>query len=205
LAAHGGRRALLVCGRLHYYQGVGMDALTAYVSLLANAGVTTLLLTNAAGGLNPEFVVGDLMVIADHINLPGLTGHHPLLGGPLFLDSTNLYSPHLRALAHRAAASAGIVLREGVYAMVGGPSYGTPAEQRFLRALGVDAVGMSTAPETIVARYRGMEVLAFSTITNVAGAASVSHAEVLAESAHVAQRLATLLGLLLPDLDPPRA
>jgi purine-nucleoside phosphorylase len=204
LVANGGHRALLVSGRLHYYQGVGMDALTAYVGLLADAGVTTLLLTNAAGGLNPEFRVGDLMVLADHINLPGLTGHHPLRGGPHFLDSTNLYSPHLRALAHRAAASGGFVLREGVYAMVGGPSYETPAEQRFLRALGVDAVGMSTAPETIVARHRGMAVLAFSSITNVAGAAAVSHAEVLAASANVADRLATLLGLLLPDLDSPR-
>jgi purine-nucleoside phosphorylase len=129
-------------------------------------------------------------------------GHHPLRGGPHFLDSTSLYSPHLRALAHRAAASAGFVLREGVYAMVGGPSYETPAEQRFLRALGVDAVGMSTVPETIMARQRGMDVLAFSSITNVAGAASISHADVLAASTHVAQRLATLLSLLLPDLDP---
>jgi purine-nucleoside phosphorylase len=204
LAAHGGQRVLLVSGRLHYYQGVGMDDLTAYVQLLADAGVSTLVLTNAAGGLNPEFQVGDLMVIADHVNLPGLAGHHPLRGGPHFLDSTNLYAPHLRALAHRAAASAGFVLREGVYAMVGGPSYETPAEQRFLRALGVDAVGMSTVPETLVARQRGMEVLAFSSITNVAGAASVSHAEVLAAGAQVAERLATLLGQLLPDLDAPR-
>ena len=205
LVQHRGQQVLLVSGRLHYYQGVGMDELTAYVRLLADAGVTALVLTNAAGGLNPEFQVGDLMVLADHINLPGLAGHHPLRGGPRFLDSTILYSPHLRALAHRAAASAGFVLREGVYAMVGGPSYETPAEQRFLRALGVDAVGMSTAPETLVARQRGMEVLAFSSITNVAGAASVSHSEVLAEGAHLAQRLATLLSLLLPDLDPPRA
>ncbi len=204
LAQRHGRRVLLVSGRLHYYQGIGMEEVTAYVRLLADADVTTLVLTNAAGGLNPEFQVGDLMVIADHVNLPGLAGQHPLRGGPNFLDSTALYAPHLRALAHRAAASAGFVLREGVYAMVGGPSYETPAEQRFLRALGADAVGMSTAPETLVARQRGMEVLAFSSITNVAGASSVSHAEVLAAGAQVAQRLATLLDVLLPDLDPPR-
>jgi purine-nucleoside phosphorylase len=202
LAAHGGRRVLLVSGRLHFYQGVGMEELTGYVRLLADAGVRTLVLTNAAGGLNPEFQVGDLMVIADHVNLPGLAGQHPLRGGPHFLDSTNLYAPHLRALAHQAAASAGFVLREGVYAMVGGPSYETPAEQRFLRALGADAVGMSTAPETLVARQCGMDVLGFSSITNVAGAASISHAEVLAAGAQVAQRLATLLALLLPALDP---
>src|SRR4051812_27643781 len=189
LAECGGQRVLLVSGRLHSYQGVGMDDVTAYVRLLADAGVTTLVLTNAAGGLNPEFQVGDLMMIADHINIPGLVGNHPLRGGANFLDSTQLYAPHLRTLAHRAATSAGFVLREGVYAMVGGPSYETPTEQRFLRALGADAVGMSTAPETLVARHRGMNVLAFSSITNVAGAASVSHTDVLAEGAHVAQRL----------------
>jgi purine-nucleoside phosphorylase len=201
LAEADGRRVLLVSGRLHFYQGVGMDEVTAYVRLLADAGVHTLVLTNAAGGLNPEFQVGDLMVIADHINMPGLAGQHPLRGGAHFLDSTNIYAPSLRAFAHRAAASAGFVLREGVYAMVGGPSYETPAEQRLLRALGADAVGMSTVPEALVARHRGMEVLAFSSITNVAGAASVSHTEVLAAGAQVAQRLAAILRVLLPDLD----
>lgn len=200
LAEHGGVPVLLVSGRLHSYQGVGMDELTAYVRLLAGAGVATLVLTNAAGGLNPDYRVGELMVLADHLFLPGLAGRTPLRGGPYFLDSTHLYAPHLRALAHGAAASAGFVLREGVYAMVGGPSYETPAEQRFLRAVGADAVGMSTAPETLVARWCGMEVLAFSTITNVAGAASVSHAEVLAAGAQAAVRLATLLERLLPDL-----
>jgi purine-nucleoside phosphorylase len=178
-----------------------MDEVTAYVRLLADAGVRMLVLTNAAGGLNPEFQVGDLMVIADHINMPGLAGQHPLRGGAHFLDSTNIYAPSLRALAHRAAASAGFVLREGVYAMVGGPSYETPAEQRLLRALGADAVGMSTVPEALVARYRGMEVLAFSSITNVVGAASVSHTEVLTAGARVAQRLAAILRVLLPDLE----
>ncbi len=200
LAERCGVRALLVSGRLHWYQGVGMDDLTGYVRLLAAAGIATLVLTNAAGGLNPDYRVGDLMVLADHLNLPGLAGQHPLRGGPHFLDSTHLYAPALRALAHGAAASAGFVLREGVYAMVGGPSYETPAEQRFLRALGADAVGMSTAPETLVARQCGMEVLAFSSITNIAGAASVSHAEVLVAGAQAAVRLAALLERLLPDL-----
>lgn len=200
LAACGGVPALLVSGRLHYYQGVGMDDLTAYVRLLASADVATLVLTNAAGGLNPDYRVGDLMVLADHLNLPGLAGQHPLRGGPHFLDSTHLYAPSLRALAHGAAANAGFVLREGVYAMVGGPSYETPAEQRFLRALGADAVGMSTAPETLVARHCGMEVLAFSSITNIAGASSVSHAEVLAAGVPAAVRLAALLERLLPAL-----
>lgn len=192
---------VLVSGRLHYYQGVGIEAVTAYVRLLADAGVSTLLLTNAAGGLNPDFQVGDLMALSDHINLPGLVGHNPLRGGPNFLDCTHVYAPHLRALAHGAAAGAGIVLREGIYAMVGGPTYETPAEQRFLRVLGADAVGMSTAPEALVARQLGLEVLAISSITNVAGADSVSHAEVLAEGAQASVRLATLLSRLIPEID----
>ncbi len=201
LAMCGGVPVLLVSGRLHFYQGVPIEAVGAYVRLLADANIRTLILTNAAGGLNPEFRVGDLMVLSDHINLPGLAGANPLRGGPHFLDCTSIYTPHLRARAHGAAAGAGIVLREGIYAMVGGPTYETPAEQRFLRALGADAVGMSTAPEALVARQCGMEVLAFSSITNVAGAESVSHTEVLAEGAQVAVRLATMLERLLPELN----
>lgn len=200
LAECDGVPVLLVSGRLHYYQGVEIEAVASYVRLLAGAQLSALVLTNAAGGLNPEFQVGDLMVLSDHINLPGLIGQNPLRGGPNFLDCTTIYAPHLRALAHGAAANAGIVLREGVYAMVGGPTYETPAEQRFLRALGADAVGMSTAPEALVAHQAGMHVLGLSSITNMAGAASVSHAEVLAEGAHVAIRLAMLLERLIPEL-----
>ena len=200
LAETSGIPVLLVSGRLHFYQGVGAAAVTAYVRLLGAAGVTTLILTNAAGGLNPEFRVGDLMVIADHLNLPGMTGQNPLSCGPNFVDATAIYTPHLRALAHGAASGLGMVLREGIYAMVAGPSYETPAEQRMLRALGADAVGMSTAPEALVARQLGMAVLGFSTITNVAGAPSVSHDEVMREGAQVSARLATLLAALMPDL-----
>lgn len=191
---------LLVSGRLHYYQGVGIASVAGYVRLLHRARITTLILTNAAGGLNPDYGVGDLMVLTDHINLPGLVGHNPLRGGPDFLDCTRIYAPHLRARAHTAATSAGIVLREGVYAMVGGPSYETPAEQRFLRAIGADAVGMSTAPEALIARRYGMDVLAFSSITNVAGAESLTHTDVLYEGARAAKRLATLLERLIPEI-----
>lgn len=203
LARCGDVPVLLVRGRLHAYQGVAIEAVASYVRLLAEAEISTLILTNAAGGLNPEFQAGDLMMLSDHINLPGLVGQNPLRGGPNFLDSTRVYAPHLRALAHGAAASAGIVLREGVYAMVGGPTYETPAEQRFLRALGADAVGMSTAPEALVAHQAGMHVLAFSSITNVAGAEFVSHTEVLAQGAHIAARLATILDRLIPELHAP--
>jgi purine-nucleoside phosphorylase len=201
LALCGDVPALLVSGRLHAYQGVPIEAVGAYVRLLADAQIATLILTNAAGGLNPELRVGDLMVLSDHINLPGLIGENPLRGAPNFLDCTQIYAPHLRARAHGAAAGAGLVLREGVYAMVGGPTYETPAEQRFLRALGADAVGMSTAPEALVARQCGMDVLAFSSITNVAGAQSVSHTEVLAEGSRVAARLATVLERLIAEMN----
>jgi purine-nucleoside phosphorylase len=114
LAMCGDVPVLLVSGRLHAYQGVAIEAVGAYVRLLADAHVSTLILTNAAGGLNPDFRVGDLMVLSDHINLPGLVGANPLWGGPNFLDCTQVYAPHLRARAHGAAAGAGIVLREGV-------------------------------------------------------------------------------------------
>jgi purine-nucleoside phosphorylase len=192
---------LLVSGGLHSYQGVSIAAVTEYVRLLHHARITTLILTNAAGGLNPDYGVGDLMVLGDHINLPGLIGHNPLRGGPNFLDCTHVYTPHLRARAHIAAASAGIVLREGVYAMVGGPSYETPAEQRFLRAIGADAVGMSTAPEALVARCCGMDVLAFSSITNIVGAESLSHTDVVHQGAQSAKRLAAILERLIPEID----
>jgi len=195
-----GTPVLLIAGRLHLYQGVPVEHLGDYVRLLAAVGARTLVLTNAAGGLNPEFRVSDLMLIADHLNLPGLAGQHPLRGGPNFLDCTALYAASLRTAAHVAAERVGQTLREGVYAMVAGPGYETPAEQRMLRLLGADAVGMSTAPEALVARQCGMDVLAFSSITNVVGAPSLSHAEVLREGAAVAVRLAALLGALIPAM-----
>lgn len=199
-AVAGDAPVLLVAGRLHLYQGVAVERLGDYVRLLAAVGVETLVLTNAAGGLNSAFHVGDLMLITDHLNLPGLAGNHPLRGGPHFLDCTALYDAALRAQAHAAADRAGQELREGVYAMVAGPGYETPAEQRMLRLMGADAVGMSTAPEALVARWCGMRVLGFSSITNVAGAGAVSHDEVLREGASIATRLAALLAALVPTL-----
>jgi purine-nucleoside phosphorylase len=179
--------AMLV-GRVHRYEGRTDDETTMAVRAVCALGISTLILTNAAGGLNPAFRVGDLMVIADHINILSLAGHNPLRG-PLgtdadspFVSLRDAYDPRLRSLAHEAASLEGRVLQEGVYAMVGGPSYESPAEVRMLRSLGADAVGMSTAHEVIVARRSGVRVLGLSCITNATAGdleGQVAHADVL--------------------------
>ncbi len=162
----------LMRGRVHFYEGYSMQEITLPVRVMARLGVRTCIVTNAAGGINPDFEVGDIMVIQDHINLPGLAGHNPLRGpnddrlGPRFPDMSNAYSPTLRRLAHQVAGELGLALREGVYVMVAGPNYETPAELRYLRLIGADAVGMSTVPEVLVARHSGMRVLGLSLITN---------------------------------------
>lgn len=181
VAGHAGRLVLgrlsnvpvvVMQGRFHFYEGHSMHRVTLPVRVMATMGIETLIVTNAAGGINPAFNVGDIMCISDHIFIPGMAGHHPLIGpnddrlGPRFPDLSNAYSPTLRRLAHEVAAEQGIDLRDGVYVMVSGPSYETPAELRFLRAIGADAVGMSTVPEVVVARHQGVKVLGFSLITN---------------------------------------
>ncbi|MCD6303252.1 MAG: purine-nucleoside phosphorylase, partial [Anaerolineae bacterium] len=161
-------------GRVHYYEGYTPAEITRPVRLLKLLGVETLIITNAAGAVSHHLAVGDLMAIIDHINLPGLAGHHPLRGpndetlGPRFPEMTVAYDRHLLAIAHQSARQHQIALKEGVYAMVAGPSFETPAEVRYLRTIGADAVGMSTVPEVIVARHAGIRVLAISLITNVA-------------------------------------
>jgi purine-nucleoside phosphorylase len=162
--------------------------------------------TNAAGGLNPEFDAGDVMLIGDHINL---SGDNPLLGpnldafGPRFPAMTDAYDPELRAAARESAGSTGIALREGVYVMLAGPSYETRAEMRMLRGLGADAVGMSTAHEVIVARHAGRRVLGFSLITNKATEdveAGATHEEVIEMGRIGAERLVRLMADLLPRI-----
>ena len=162
-------------------------------------GVKTVILTNAAGGINTSFESGALMVIDDHINL---FGTNPLIGpnderfGPRFPDMTDAYSKRLRGLADSVAAERGIGLSHGVYAALHGPSYETPAEIRFLRTIGADAVGMSTAPETIVARHMGIEVLALSCITNMAAGvldAPLDHTEVMTTAARVKDQFIALV------------
>jgi purine-nucleoside phosphorylase len=167
----GARRLATFSGRAHFYEGHDMQTVTFAMRVLGRLGVTRVILTNAAGGIDTSFSAGALMVIDDHINM---FGTNPLVGpnderfGPRFPDMTEAYSRALRDLAREAAAARGIHLEHGVYAGLHGPSYETPAEIRFLRAIGAHAVGMSTVPEAIVARHMGMEVLGLSCITNMA-------------------------------------
>ncbi|MDI3341092.1 MAG: purine-nucleoside phosphorylase [Sphaerobacter sp.] len=204
---YAGVPVLAYCGRYHLYQGLTAAEVAAPIRALQGTPVRQVVLTNAAGGLNPDFAVGDLMLLRDHLSLPGFAGQSPLIPprGPAvdFVSMREAYSPALRAQAHRAAAAAGLTLREGVYVMVAGPSYETAAELRFLRAVGGDAVGMSTVPEVVMARALGLDVLAISTITNRAVAdepAAPTHEEVLRAGQRAAARLAALLARLLPSL-----
>ncbi len=186
-------------GRVHLYEGHGAQRVVFGVSLLAALGCSSVLLTNAAGGIGEGLAPGDLMLIVDHLNL---TGQNPLVGdnddsvGPRFPDLSRAYAPELRATARRAAREADVELKEGVYAALLGPSYETPAEIRMLRTLGAHAVGMSTVLETIALCHRGVRVGAVSCITNVAAGlpgALLDHAEVEAVARAAAPRFARLL------------
>jgi len=191
----------VVCmqGRLHLYEGHPVDKVVQGVRVMARLGVRCVLLTNAAGGLDPAWAAGDLMLVLDHLNL---TGASPLVGaddpslGPRFPDMTDAYDPALREALHAVAGEAGIPLREGIYAAMLGPSYETPAEVRMLRGLGAHAVGMSTALEAIALRHMGVRVGALSCITNLAAGVSarpLSHAEVESTARASRDRLVTLL------------
>jgi purine-nucleoside phosphorylase len=184
-----GRSIAALAGRVHVYEGYDFGTVTFAVRVLGLLGVGTLMLTNAAGGVNTQFDSGTLMVIDDHINLMGgnpLVGRHDDRFGPRFPDMTEVYSPRLRRLADDTGRETGLTLQHGVYVGLLGPSYETPAEIRYLRSIGADAVGMSTVPEAIVARQMGMEVLGISCITNMAAGVlpqPLDHREVL-ETAH---------------------
>src|SRR5205814_3919101 len=190
-------------GRFHLYEGYHLQVLTLPVRVMRQLGAHTLIVSNAAGGVNPAYRPGDFMLIRDHINLPGLAGANPLLGpnderfGERFPPLARAYDAELRALAQSVAAKwSEITLHEGVYAMVGGPSYETGAELRFLRTMGADAVGMSTAPEVVVARHMGMRVLGLSLITNTATGdetVEINHAEVLAAADTARPKFAALV------------
>lgn len=198
---------VIMQGRFHLYEGYSLPILTFPVRVMRMLGANTLIVTNAAGGINPAYSAGDFMLIRDHINLPGLAGMNPLVGanderlGPRFPPLASAYNAELRALARTVASvQPEITLHEGIYAMVGGPSYETGAELRFLRTIGADAVGMSTAPEVVVARHMGMRVLGLSLITNKATGGEmeeVKHEDVLTTASAVRAKFTQLmLGIL---------
>jgi purine-nucleoside phosphorylase len=194
-----GRRIAALSGRSHVYEGHDLRTVTFATRVLGVLGVKTLILTNAAGGVNTGFSQGALMVIDDHLNL---IGNNPLVGaneerfGPRFPDMTEVYSSRLRAAADHAARAIGLPLPHGVYVALLGPSYETPAEIRYLRTIGADAVGMSTVPEAIIARHMGMEVLGLSCITNMAAGVlpqPLDHAEVMETARRVRGQFIALL------------
>jgi len=191
----GDRRVLVLVGRVHAYEGHDLGEVVHPVRTACAAGATVVVLTNAAGGLRPEYRVGQPVLISDHLNL---TARSPLIG-PQFVDLVDAYSPRLRALAHEIDPT----LAEGVYAAVPGPHFETPAEIRMLRTLGADLVGMSTVPETIAARAAGAEVLAVSLVTNPAAGMTdepVRHDDVLAAGRNSAARLGELLAAVIGAL-----
>lgn len=195
----GGRPVAVLAGRCHAYEGHALSRVAFGVRVLGLLGVRTLILTNAAGGVNRSFQPGTLMVIDDHINL---MGGSPLVGpnddrfGPRFPDMTEVYAPRLSQAADEAARASGMAVAHGVYAALLGPSYETSAEIRYLRTIGADAVGMSTVPEALAARHMGVDVLGVSCISNMAAGVlpqPLSHAEVLATTERVADRFTALL------------
>src|SRR3989475_4009981 len=193
-------------GRFHSYEGHSLEEVTFPIRVLKLLGANTLVLTNAAGALNVEFVPGSLMVISDHINL---LGSNPLIGpnddrfGPRFPDLTSVYAPELQSMVIDEARGMDLQMRRGVYAALSGPSYETPAEIHMVRTLGADAVGMSTVPEAIVARHMNMRVVGISCITNLAAGVSdrpVDHSQVMATGERVQESFTELLRRILPKL-----
>ena len=199
LGSVAGKRVAALSGRAHFYEGHDLATVVFATRVMGRLGVRQLILTNAAGGINTAFGAGALMIIDDHINL---MGGNPLMGanddrfGPRFPDMSEVYSKRLRTIADEAAQAGGIAVAHGIYVVTHGPSYETPAEIRFLRAIGADAVGMSTVPEAIAARHMGMEVLGISCITNMAAGIlpePLNHDEVMATARRVRGSFIALL------------
>ncbi len=206
-----GKNVVAQRGRAHFYEGYSMAQVTFPIRVMQALGIETLILTNAAGGINRSFAVGDVMLIEDHINFPGMSGHNPLIGpnddsvGPRFPSLTQAYDGELRRLAQTAAKHLGINLRRGVYFHLTGPFFETPAEIRLVATLGGDAVGMSTANEVIAACHGGTLVLAFSGITNqtidtIDTDVETNHEEVLQAGKIIVPRLTALLRSVLKAL-----
>jgi len=204
-----GRRVVVMQGRTHYYEGYSMAQITLPVRVMQRLGVEYLIVTNAAGAVNPGFEPGDLMLITDHLNLVGMAGLSPLRGpnlevfGPRFPDMSRAYDLELRGLARQVAEENSLQLREGIYACLAGPSFETPADLRFLRGVGVDAVGMSTVPEVTIAPHGGTRVLGISGISNKAnldGNTLTTHEEVLDAGKKIVPQLVTLIRGVLTQL-----
>lgn len=196
-------------GRAHYYEGHSIERLGLPVRVMQKLGAEILIVTNAAGAVHPEFLPGELMLISDHINLIGMAGLSPLRGpnldayGPRFPDMSQAYDAELKVIARSVADKGDVPLQEGVYVCLAGPSFETPADLRFLRGIGVDAVGMSTVPEVIIARHGGMRVLGISGISNKAnldGPTETTHEEVLAAGEVIVPRLTALVRGVLKEL-----
>jgi purine-nucleoside phosphorylase len=199
-----GTTLMVMQGRVHFYEGYPMQQVVFPIRVMQVTGIELLIVTNAAGGINPAFSPGELMLISDHLNLIGMTGNNPLFGpndptlGPRFPDMSQAYDPELRRIAREVAREKQVPLQEGVYAGLSGPSFETPADIKFLRIIGADAVGMSTVPEVTVARHGGMRVLGVSGISNVAITEAVegqeaSHEEVLEAGQQIVPRLSQLV------------
>jgi purine-nucleoside phosphorylase len=196
------KNVLVMQGRSHYYEGYSIAQVALPVRVMQRLGIQTLMITNAAGAVNPDFDPGDLMLITDHLNLMGMAGLNPLRGpnldelGPRFPDMSQAYDRALGDQARQVAKQNELLLREGVYVCLAGPSFETPADLRFLRAVGADAVGMSTVPEVTVARQAGQRVLGISGITNKAnldGNTLTTHEEVLEAGQMIVPKLTTLI------------
>jgi purine-nucleoside phosphorylase len=202
----GAQDVIVLAGRAHLYEGYSPAQVVFGIRELARRGVKSVILTNAAGGINLTYLPGDLVLISDHINLTGvnpLTGPNDETLGPRFPDMTEIYSAHYRDLAHVSATALGVKLKEGIYASLLGPSYETPAEIRFLRTIGADLVGMSTTLEAIAAAHAGMRVLGISCVTNMAAGIlpqKLVHEEVLAVGERVRETMIKLLTAVAPTL-----
>ena len=203
-----GRSVVVMQGRVHFYEGYSMSQITLPIRMMSVLGIHTVILTNAAGGINPAFKPGDVMLITDHINLLGMAGQNPLRGpndesfGPRFPDMSQPYDRGLGEMALQTAAIHQFTLRQGVYICLAGPSFESPADVRFLRLIGADAVGMSTVPETIVARHAGLRVLGLSGISNALSGAEdgpqTTHEEVLEAGRVLVPRMITIIRGVLP-------
>jgi purine-nucleoside phosphorylase len=200
---------LVMQGRTHFYEGISMSQMTLPVRVMQRLGIEILMVTNAAGAINPDFIPGDLMLITDHLNFVGMAGFNPLIGpnleefGPRFPDMSQAYDRALGELARRAARANNIELREGIYVGLSGPSFETPADLRFLRMAGADAVGMSTVPEVTVARHGNTRVLGISGISNKAnldGNTITTHEEVIEAGAVMVPKLAKIIRSVLREI-----